>query len=112
MVVIVDGLFLHRDEIGDVWDLSVFWKSRSTSRPGEWRTATAPPRSATSKPTALRRGEAGDPAGAATAFGQLLSDRLRVLGPNHPDTLTTRHNLAHWRGQAATAQAASEQGAN
>lgn len=23
-VVIVDGLFLHRDEIGDVWDLSVF----------------------------------------------------------------------------------------
>ncbi|GIF08326.1 nucleoside/nucleotide kinase family protein [Actinoplanes siamensis] len=23
-VVVVDGLFLHRDEIGDVWDLSVF----------------------------------------------------------------------------------------
>ncbi|MEV7629964.1 uridine kinase [Actinoplanes sp. NPDC089786] len=23
-VLIVDGLFLHRDEIGDVWDLSVF----------------------------------------------------------------------------------------
>jgi uridine kinase len=23
-VLIVDGLFLHRDEIGDVWDLSIF----------------------------------------------------------------------------------------
>ncbi len=23
-----------------------------------------------------------------------------LLGPDHPDTLTTRHNLAHWRGEA------------
>jgi hypothetical protein len=29
------------------------------------------------------RGEAGDPAGAATAFAELLTDRLRVLGPDH-----------------------------
>ncbi len=41
--------------------------------------------------------KAGDPAG---ALEQLLTDRLRVLGPDHPHTLTTRHNLARWRGQA------------
>ena len=28
------------------------------------------------------------------------TDRLRVLGPDHPDTLNTRHNLAYWRGEA------------
>jgi hypothetical protein len=26
---------------------------------------------------------------------------VRVLGPDHPDTLTTRHHVAHWRGEAA-----------
>ncbi|WP_409364958.1 hypothetical protein [Catellatospora methionotrophica] len=33
----------------------------------------------------------------------MLADRLRVLGPDHPHphTLTTRHNLAHWRRQAS-----------
>jgi hypothetical protein len=46
------------------------------------------------------RGEAGDPAGAATDFEHLLTDYLRVLGPNHPDTLTARVNLARWRGEA------------
>ena len=34
---------------------------------------------------------------------QLLVDFLRVLGPDHPDTLTTRHNLVYWRGQAGDA---------
>jgi hypothetical protein len=42
----------------------------------------------------------GDPAGAAAAYEALLTDYLRVLGPDHPDTLTTRHDLAHWRGTA------------
>ncbi|MEV0129652.1 hypothetical protein AB0H83_14500 [Dactylosporangium sp. NPDC050688] len=40
----------------------------------------------------------------ATAFVQLLDDSLRVLGPDHPDTPTTRSNLAHWQAQAASAQ--------
>lgn len=40
----------------------------------------------------------GDQAGAA-AFEQLLTDQVRVLGPDHPDTLTTRGNLAYWRQQ-------------
>ena len=46
------------------------------------------------------RGEAGDPAGAATAFEQLLADYQRVLGADHPDTLTTRGHLMYWRGVA------------
>ncbi|MFE2888519.1 caspase family protein, partial [Streptomyces sp. NPDC059272] len=33
---------------------------------------------------ALWRGETGDAAGAATAFTDLLTDQLRVLGPDHP----------------------------
>jgi hypothetical protein len=46
------------------------------------------------------RGEAGDPAGAVTAFEGLLADQLRVLGPDHPRTLITRNSLAYWRRQA------------
>jgi hypothetical protein len=58
------------------------------------------------------RGDAGDAAGAAAEFEQLLPHHERVLGPDHPDTLGTRFNLAHWRGQAgdvAGAAAAYEQ---
>ncbi|MDQ3151759.1 MAG: tetratricopeptide repeat protein [Actinomycetota bacterium] len=40
------------------------------------------------------------PPGAATAFEQLLTDYLRVLGPDHPHTLTTRSNLAYWHSKA------------
>lgn len=29
--------------------------------------------------------------------------RERVLGPEHPDTLTTRDKLAHWSEEAAEA---------
>ena len=48
-------------------------------------------------------GEAGDVAGAVTAFEVLLADQVRVLGPDHPDALTTRNNLAYWRRQAGDA---------
>ncbi|WP_373293147.1 tetratricopeptide repeat protein [Micromonospora sonchi] len=41
------------------------------------------------------RGEAGDHHAAITSFEQLLTDQLRVLGPDHPNTLATRANLAH-----------------
>ncbi len=41
------------------------------------------------------RGESGDVAGAAAALEELLADRLRVLGPDHPDTLIIRSSLAH-----------------
>ena len=30
-------------------------------------------------------------------FRDLLDDYLRVLGPDHPDTLTTRDQLAYWQ---------------
>ena len=39
-------------------------------------------------------GRAGDPAGARDQFAALLPVRERVLGPEHPDTLTTRDRLA------------------
>jgi len=38
--------------------------------------------------------------GAVAAFEELLADQLRVLGAEHPDTLGTRHDIAHWRGMA------------
>jgi len=39
---------------------------------------------------------------------ELLTDLLRVLGPDHPDTLTTRSNLAYWRGQAGDPAGAAD----
>jgi hypothetical protein len=33
----------------------------------------------------------------------------RVLGPEHPDTLRVRHNLARWTGEAGDAAAARDQ---
>jgi hypothetical protein len=36
---------------------------------------------------------------AVSSLTELLTDRLQILGPDHPDTLTNRHNLAHWQGQ-------------
>jgi hypothetical protein len=38
--------------------------------------------------------------GAAAALQELLADRVRVLGADHPNTLTTRSNLAYWQEQA------------
>jgi hypothetical protein len=46
------------------------------------------------------RGEAGDAAGAAAAFEEVVADLLRVQGPDHLYTLTARNDLAHWRGKA------------
>ena len=36
----------------------------------------------------------GRVADAIAIYEPLLSDRERVLGPDHPDTLTTRNNVA------------------
>ncbi|WP_421106945.1 tetratricopeptide repeat protein [Streptomyces sp. NEAU-S77] len=51
---------------------------------------------------AVWRGEAGDAAGAAATFTELLADHIRVLGPDHPHILRSRDNLARWRGEAET----------
>ncbi|MFF4846251.1 tetratricopeptide repeat protein [Streptomyces collinus] len=50
---------------------------------------------------------AGDAAGAAAAYAELLAVRERALGPNHPGTLTIQHELAYWRGQAGDAAGAT-----
>jgi Tetratricopeptide repeat len=42
----------------------------------------------------------GEPAKARDLLAALLPDMERAVGPHHPDTLTTRANLAHWTGQA------------
>ena len=39
----------------------------------------------------------------------MLPDRVRVLGPDHLDTLTIRINLAEWTGSAGDAVAARDQ---
>ena len=38
-------------------------------------------------------------AGAVAEFDRLLTAQQRVLGADHPDTLTTRNNLAFCRGE-------------
>jgi hypothetical protein len=36
-------------------------------------------------------------------FRALLPDQIRVLGPDHPDTLTARGNVAFFTGEAGDA---------
>jgi hypothetical protein len=44
--------------------------------------------------------DAGDPAVGRDMLAGLLPVRERVLGPDHPDTLTTRRQLAYWTEKA------------
>ncbi len=39
----------------------------------------------------------------------MLDDFLRVLGPEHPSTLTARANLAYWLGEAGQPAQAADQ---
>jgi hypothetical protein len=48
-------------------------------------------------------------AAARDQYAPLLPIRERVLGPEHPRTLTTRANLAYWTGRAGDAAAARDQ---
>ena len=54
-------------------------------------------------------GEAGDAGGARDQFAALLPVGERVLGPEHPETLETRHDLARWTGEAGDAGGARDQ---
>ena len=65
--------------------------------------ATTPTRS---PPAATSRTGPGDGrrAWALRLSSALLPDRERVLGRDHPDTLTTRHNIAHWTGEMGDAR--------
>lgn len=51
----------------------------------------------------------GDAAGARGQLAILLGLWERVLGPEHPDTLITRHALAQSTGQAGDMAGAREQ---
>lgn len=50
---------------------------------------------------ALWRDETGDVATAVDEFEKLLADYIRVMGPNHRDTLATRRDLSPWHRVAA-----------
>lgn len=52
-------------------------------------------------------GEAGDPAGAAALFHDLVAEYERVSGNYHPDTLTARQAFAHATGEAGDAARAA-----
>jgi hypothetical protein len=54
-------------------------------------------------------GQAGDAAAARDEHAALLPVRERVLGPEHPDTLTTRASLAYWTGHAGDPAGARDQ---
>ena len=59
------------------------------------RARTTPTHSPPRGSLATWTGRAGDTAGAITKFRELLDTQLRVLGPDNPDTLTTRINPAN-----------------
>jgi Tetratricopeptide repeat len=50
-----------------------------------------------------------DAAGTRDQYAALLPIQERVLGPEHPDTLTTRHRLALWTGKAGNPAEARDQ---
>ncbi|MEV0460308.1 tetratricopeptide repeat protein [Catellatospora methionotrophica] len=47
-----------------------------------------------------RLGETGQATAAADYYLRLHQTAHQRLGPDHPDTLTTRHNAAYWQGKA------------
>jgi len=51
-------------------------------------------------------GQAGEARQALRLFAPLLPDRQRLLGAHHPDTLTTRGNIAVWTGEVGDAREA------
>jgi hypothetical protein len=52
-------------------------------------------------------GGIGQVTAAITAYTALYDTALKHLGPHHSDTLTTRRNLAYWRGEAGDAAGAA-----
>ena len=54
-------------------------------------------------------GEAGDAAGARDQFAALVPTRVRVSGPEDPETLWARYKLAYWTGEAGDGAAARDQ---
>jgi hypothetical protein len=59
--------------------------------------------------TAEYLGYSGSPAAARDLSRRIVNARSRALGPEHPDTLVTRNNLARWTGKAGDPAAARDQ---
>ena len=81
----------------------------------DFQGAAARPRGCSARITRIRSrpaniaawtGECGDAREALRLFQALLPDRERVLGADHPDTLSTRNNIAFWTGQCGDAREA------
>ncbi len=53
-------------------------------------------------------GNLGGAGQAAERYADLVARAERVLGPQEPDTLALRHQLAHWTGESGRPQAAVE----
>ena len=78
-------------------------RSCCPTRSGCWAPTipTPSPPATTSRPD---RAERVRPARALRLFQELLPDQERVLGADHPDTLTTRNNIAAWTGESGEAR--------
>ena len=63
-----------------------------------------PPRSRTRANIAAFTGESGDTGEALRLCRELLPDRVRVLGADHPDTLTTRSDIAVFTAESGDAR--------
>jgi hypothetical protein len=61
--------------------------------------------------TAEYLGYSGSPAAARDLSRKIVDARSRALGPEHPNTLVTRNNLARWSGKAGDPAAARDQAA-
>ncbi|MFD5539399.1 protein kinase [Streptomyces sp. NPDC127079] len=51
-------------------------------------------------------GRQGDARKAAERYGELVAQAADVLGPQNPQTLALRHQLAHWTGESGRPEAA------
>ncbi|WP_440085874.1 tetratricopeptide repeat protein [Streptosporangium sp. LJ11] len=52
-------------------------------------------------------GDSGQVHAAVAEYTRLHATAIQLFGPDHPDTLNTRNNLAYWRGQAGDAAGAA-----
>ena len=57
--------------------------------------------------SATSLGETGQVTAARTAYTDLAATAHDLLGPDHPETLAARGNLAYWRGEAGDAAGAA-----
>jgi tetratricopeptide repeat protein len=89
------------------------WKDASLTVPGSGplishaRTCSRSRESRLSR-AAVQFADAGNPAAARDLTARLLPVLERVLGAEHPHTLTTRHQLAYWTGLAGDPAAARD----